>query len=260
MRMIAVAGAGLLLGLAGCGNEAGTGGDSGVSLQGRTYLSTAVTEDGKPKQLVPNSRIRLTFSDDGRLIAEAGCNSMQSAVDTGDGKLSLDKQLATTAMGCDEPRHRQDGWLSKILTSDPAWKLEGDRLILTSGGTTISLTDRETAEPDLALDGTKWSLETVISNDTAAHQAGSEKVWITINGERVTGSTGCNELQGKVAQATGKLTFGELATTRRACPGDAGKLEQTLLSGLKGDVSYEIDSNRLKLRAAGNGLDFTGAR
>jgi heat shock protein HslJ len=254
--MITAAGAGLLLALTGCGNEASAGG----SLEGKSYLSTAVTEDGKPKQLVPNSRIGLTFTDDGRLIAEAGCNSMQAPVDTGDGKLTTDGGLAMTTMGCDPPRHAQDDWLMSVLNSEPSWQLEADRLTVTSGGTTIVLIDRQTAEPDLALDGTRWSLETVISGDTASHQAGSEKVWITLNGDRVTGSTGCNELQGKVARGTGKLTFGEIATTRRACPGDAGKLEQTLLDRLKGDVSYEIDSNRLKLRAGGNGLDFTGAR
>jgi heat shock protein HslJ len=254
--MIAVAGAGLLLALTGCGNES----SAGASLKGKVYLSTAVTEDGKPKELVPNSRVRLSFTDDGRLIADAGCNSMQSPVDTGDGKLSLDDNLATTAMGCDQPRHAQDDWLSKILLSEPAWKLEADRLTVTSGGTTIALTDRKTVEPDLALDGTKWSLETVISGETASHQAGSEKVWITLNGDRVTGSTGCNELQGVVARGTGELTFGEIATTRRACPGDAGKLEQTLLTTLKGGLTYEVDSNRLKLRAGSNGLDFTGPR
>jgi heat shock protein HslJ len=255
MRMIAVAGAGLMLVLVGCGNESSAAG----SLKGKTYLSTAVTEDGKPEQLVGTSRVRLTFTDDGRLIADAGCNSMQSPVDTGDGKLAMDDNLAMTAMGCDAPRHAQDDWLAKILQAEPAWKLETDRLTLTSGGTTISLTDRKTAEPDLTLDGIKWSLETVISGETASHQAGSEKAWITLNGDRVTGSTGCNELQGKVARGTGTLTFGELATTRRACPGDAGKLEQTLLTNLKGDVTYQIDSNRLKLRAAGNGLDFKAA-
>jgi heat shock protein HslJ len=256
MRMIAVAGAGLLLALTGCGTEAGAGG----SLKGKVFLSTAVTQDGNPKQLVPNSRVRLTFTDDGRLIADAGCNSMQSAVDTGDGRLAMDDELAQTAMGCDAARHAQDDWLMKVLKSGPAWKLEAEKLTVTAGGTTISLTDRKTAEPDLALDGTKWRLETVISGETASHQAGSGKAWITLNGDRVTGSTGCNELQGKVARGTGTLTFGELATTRRACPGDAGKLEQTLLGNLKGDVSYEIDANRLELRAGGNGLDFTATR
>ncbi|WP_406050935.1 META domain-containing protein [Kribbella sp. NBC_00889] len=255
MRMIAVAGAGLLLALTACGNESTAGG----TLTGKSWLSTAVTENGAPKQLAQNTRVRLQFTDDGRLIADAGCNSMQSKVSTGDGKLSLKDGLMMTDMGC-PGRQDQDGWLSGILSSKPSWKLDGDTLNVTSGGTTIALQDRETAEPDLALDGTKWALNTVITGEVASHQAGSEKAWMTLNGERVTGSTGCNEFQGMVAQAPGKLTFGELATTRRACAGDAAKLESSLLNGLKGEVSYEIDSSKLELRNAAGGLDFTAVR
>lgn len=253
--MFTVAGAVLLLALTACGNESSAGG----TLTGKSWLSTAVTENGAPKQLAQNTRVRLQFTDDGRLIADAGCNSMQSKVSTGDGKLTLKGDLAMTDMGC-PGRQDQDGWLSGILSSKPSWKLDGDTLNVTSRGTTIALQDRETAEPDLALDGTKWALETVITGEVASHQAGSEKAWMTLNGERVTGSTGCNEFQGMVAKGTGKLTFGELATTRRACAGDAAKLESSLLNGLKGDVSYEIDSNKLELRNSAGGLDFTAVR
>jgi heat shock protein HslJ len=255
MRMIAVAGAGLLLTLAGCGDESSAGGGS---LKGRSYLSTVVTADGKPKELVANTRIRMQFTDDGRLIADAGCNSMQSPVDTGDGRLTVDRAMAVTEMGCDGPRHTQDGWLVNLLQTKPAWKLDGATLSVTSGGTTISLTDRETAEPVLALDGTKWSLDTVIAGETASHQVGAEKAWITLNGERVTGSTGCNELQGIVARGTGNLTFGELSTTRKACAGDAATLEKAIHNALKGEVTYSIEANRLKLRTPdGNGIDLT---
>jgi heat shock protein HslJ len=251
--MIAVAG--LLLALAACGDESSAGG----SLKGKSYLSTAVTENGQAKQLAAKTRIRLQFTDDGRLIADAGCNSMQSRVSTSNGRLAVE-DLAMTDMGCDAPRHAQDDWLAKLLHNKPTWKLEADTLTVTSGGTTISLLDRKTAEPDLPLDGTKWSLETVITGEVASHQAGSEKAWITFSGERVTGSTGCNELQGVVARDNGKLTFGDLVTTRRACVGDGAALESALLDTLKGEVTYEIDSSRLKLRARGNGLDFTAPR
>ena len=251
--MIAVAG--LLLALAACGDESSAGG----SLKGKSYLSTAVTENGQAKQLAAKTRIRLQFTDDGRLIADAGCNSMQSRVSTSNGRLAVE-DLAMTDMGCDAPRHAQDDWLATLLHNKPTWKLEADTLTVASGGTTISLLDRKTAEPDLPLDGTNWSLETVITGEVASHQAGSEKAWITFNGERVTGSTGCNELQGVVARDNGKLTFGDLVTTRRACVGDGAALESAFLDTLKGEVTYEIDSSRLKLRARGNGLDFTAPR
>lgn len=254
--LIALAGAGLLLALTACGNESG----AGAELSGKSFLSTSVTENGQPRPLAPNTRVRLQFTDDGRLVADAGCNSMQSPVSTSGGKLTLKGQLAMTAMGCPGPQQGQDSWLANIISAKPTWKLDGSTLDVTSGGTTIALVDRQTAEPALALDGPRWTLDTVITGDVASHQTGVEKAWMTLNGERVTGSTGCNEFQGMVARGTGTLTFGELATTRRACTGDAAKLEQAVLVGLKGQVTYSIDGNRLKIRISTGGLDFTALR
>ncbi|MFF0340253.1 META domain-containing protein [Kribbella sp. NPDC004875] len=262
-RMIVRAAAGLVLvplTLTACGQSGGknTGGE--VSLAGKTYLSTAVTQDGKPRPLAPKTRVRLQFTADGRLVADAGCNSMQSKVSTSGGKLNLDGQLAGTAMGCPGPQQGQDSWLAKIIQATPTWKLTGDKLDLTAGSTTIALTDQRSAVPEVALDGTKWTLSTVITGAVASHQAGSEKAWLTLNGERVTGSTGCNEFQGMVARSAGTLTFGELATTRRACAGAGATLESQLLKGLQGQVSYQVEGSTLKLRSAGGGLDFTATR
>ncbi|MFD3403120.1 META domain-containing protein [Kribbella sp. NPDC058693] len=252
--MIALAGAVLLL--AGCGQNT----DPGASPVGKTFLSTSVTEDGKPKQLAPKTRVRLQFTDDGRLVADAGCNSMQSKVSTKDGKLALDGELASTAMGCPGPQQGQDSWLAGIISAKPTWKLDGNKLDVTAGSTTISLENREILEPDLPLDGTRWILSSVISGDSVGHFAGSENVWLTLNGERVTGSTGCNDFQGVVARSTGKLTFGELATTRRACAGNPATLESQVLKGLKGEMTYHISGATLQLRSANGGLDFTAVR
>ena len=46
-----------------------------LTLDGRTFLSTAVTENGVARALVGGTRIRLQFLD-GRLAATAGCNTM----------------------------------------------------------------------------------------------------------------------------------------------------------------------------------------
>lgn len=250
--MVGVAAAGLLL-LSACGNESSASG----SPDGKSFLSVTVTEDGKPKQLAPQTRIQLQFLDGSRLSASAGCNSMIGKVSRGDGKLTV-KDLETTGMGCDPARHAQDDWLAKLLQDKPTWKLTGDKLTVSKGTTEIVLQDRETAQPDKPLDGTKWSLESVISGQTASHTVGSEQAHLTIGGERVTGSTGCNSFQGIVAKSGNKLTFGELGMTLKACSGEKGKLERTLLAALKGELTYTIEANQLRLRdAKGNGLDFT---
>ena len=249
-----------LLALTACGNEPAARSGSGESLTGRTFLSTSVTENGKPRPLATKTQVRLQFTTTGRMSWNAGCNTSETSVSTSDGKLSLGKEITSTLIGCMGPLQGQDSWIAGVLSKKPTWKLDGDKLVLSTENTTISLLDKEAAEPDLALDGTQWKLTTVVTGEAASHQAGFEKVWLTLNGERVTGSTGCNEFQGVVARATGKLTFGELATTRRACAGDAATVESLVLKGLKGELTYQIDGSTLQLRSAAGGLDFTAPR
>jgi heat shock protein HslJ len=259
MRILAVMAAALALPLTACGNEAGPDGAAG-SLKGRSFLSTSVIEDGKAKQLAASTRVQFQFTDDGRLIADAGCNSMQAPVSTDGGTLAV-KDLATTEMGCDAPRHAQDTWLAGVLQQKPTWKLDANQLNVTVGKTSLILQDKAVTQPDLPLDGTRWTVESLISGETASHPTGAEKAHLTISGERVTGSTGCNDLQGIVSRTGDKLTFGEIATTRRACAGDPGALEKAILTVLQGQLSYTIEANRLSLRGTGGtGLDLTSGK
>ncbi|NIK56566.1 META domain-containing protein [Kribbella shirazensis] len=250
--MLALIGTGLLA-LSACGQEAATGSEPSTSLAGRTFLSTSVTEHGKPR---PDTQVQLEFTTTGRMSWNAGCNTSETKVSTADGRISLGKQITSTLIGCMGRAEDQDRWIGSVLAANPAWKLDGDKLVLTTDSTTISMVDKQTVKPTPALDGTKWTLSTIVSGDTVGHYAGSEKVWLTLNGERVTGSTGCNEFQGTVARSPGKLTFGELATTRRACTGNAATLESVLLKGLRGEVTYRIDGSTLQTRSSGAGLDF----
>jgi heat shock protein HslJ len=254
--MLALIGTGLLA-LTACGQEAAPGGDSSDSLAGRTFLSTAVTENGKPR---PGTQIQLGFTTTGRMSWNAGCNTSETTVSTADGRLSLGKEITSTLIGCLGRAQDEDAWIGTVLSAKPAWKLDGDKLTLTTESTTISLVDKQTVKPTPPLDGTKWGLSTIVTGQTASHPVGSEKAWMTLNGERVTGSTGCNEFQGKVARAPGKLTFGELATTRKACSGEAAKLESLLLKGLQGELVYLLDGSTLQVRNSSGGLDFTALR
>ncbi|WBQ06447.1 META domain-containing protein [Kribbella sp. CA-293567] len=263
MRMVVAAAAGLML-LSACGSESGPGGSgSGPgggpgsgSLDGKTFLSVSVTEDGKPKELAPNTRLQLQFRG-GDVLAAAGCNSLGGQVSTTDGKLTVNA-IGGTELGCDPARHAQDEWLSTLLQDRPAWKLDADKLTLTRGGTTLVLQDKQTAQPDKALDGTRWTLQTVVSGRTASHTVGADRAHLTIGGARITGSTGCNSFEGMVARTGNKVTIGELGMTLKGCSGDVGKLERSILAVLQGELTYTIEADRLQLRAAdGNGLDFT---
>ena len=256
--------------LTACGSESSTGGSGagptgggstsaapggGGSLDGRSFLSVSVTEDGKPKELAPKTLIGLRFAD-GFVHAETGCNQLGGEVSTAGGVLKVD-QMGGTEMGCDAPRQEQQYWVEQLLKDRPTWKLDADKLTLTRGTTTLVLQDRKVVQPDKTLDGTKWRLATVVDGDTEWHLVGAEKAYLTISGERITGSTGCNEFQGPVARTTGKITIGELAITLVGCTGDVAKLEKSVIAALHGDLTYTIEADRLQLRAAdGKGLDL----
>lgn len=245
-----------------CGNQTQTtGSDGSDQLPGRSFLSTKVTEAGKPRDLVDQTRISMNFTDDGRLVANAGCNTMQSPVDTGDGRLSM-PDLAITEMGCDPKLHKQDTWLADLLTAKPSWRLDRDNLVVTSGETQLVLQDREVAEPDAALEGTKWIVTTYVDGETARHQDYadvSEAPHLTFADGKVTGSGGCNNLSGNATISGDTITFESIVATRMACANQSRNTDEThILNVLKGKVSYQVDASSLQLTGPdgkGLGLD-----
>ena len=249
-----------------CGDQSaqttpGGSGSDGSELRGRTFLSSAATQDGKPYPLVAGTQISLWFPEDGRLVANAGCNTIGGDnVSLSDGKLSASGSMGMTEMGCDAPRHKQDEWLAKLLESKPSWKLDESTLTLTSGQTVLTLLDKKVAKPDLPLEGTKWTVNTVFTGDVASNSVGMEKAYLVFADGKVTGSTGCNQLNGTATISGSEITFGDIATTKMGCPDPLTQVERSVLLVLKGTVPFTIDSNALTLNhpQGANGLGLTG--
>jgi heat shock protein HslJ len=256
--------AGLLLTATACGDQtaeppAGSSGSPDDTLRGRTFLGGTVTENGKPRTLVTGTKLSLWFSDDGRLVANAGCNTVQGPVSTADGKLAV-KDLSITDMGCDGPRHAQDDWLVKFLEGSPTWKLDADTLTVSSGTTTLTMVDRKSAHPDKPLEGTTWRLDSIVDGEAASHQVGMGKAYLTFSRGQVAGSTGCNSLSGPATVSGDKITFGSIATTRKACLDNLAPVEQAVVRVLRGGVTYDIESSTLVLRHPnGHALTLTAA-
>ncbi|WP_433165359.1 META domain-containing protein [Kribbella sp. CA-247076] len=239
---------------------------------GTAYLSTAVTEDGEPTQLLPETRIWLEFArvpnknEDGPRVydvlrANVGCNRLGAAVAAGelltDGRIRIDG-LGGTQIGCQPPLRGQEEWFKTFLTSQPSWRLNGDELTLTSGSTTITLLDRSIAEPDFPLDGTRWKVVATITNaDLRQRDHQPMQAWLSVDGHRLTGWTGCNELSGTVTRNNTELTFTNVAITDHPCPPETAALQTAVLTTLGPAVTYTIDHNHLTLQnPTGTGLDL----
>ncbi|UWZ34128.1 META domain-containing protein [Dactylosporangium roseum] len=225
---------------------------------GRTFLSTSVTEQGQPRPLVGSTRIELRFDPKGRLVVRAGCNHIAGGARLDGDKLVVE-ELSMTEMGCDPPRHEQDRWVTAFLGGRPAWRLDGTELVLEGGGTRIVLTDREVADPDRPLAGPRWAVDTLITGEVAGSVPAGLLAYLSFDADgTVTGFGGCNDLGGRYSVSGGGITFTDLVTTRKACPGEPSAVESAMTAVLRGTVTFTIEAGHLTLtHPDGKGLRLT---
>jgi heat shock protein HslJ len=231
----------LLVVATGCGS-APAGQDA--NLRGKVYVSSSVTEQGKPRAMVEGTRVELRFTDDDRLIAHAGCNQMQGPVSLGGGKVSV-TELGMTAMGCPKPElHEQDTWLSKLLDAKPSWRLDGTNLLLTGSGSEIVLAPEQPA----TLEGT-WTVDGLVTKDAASSVPAGVKATVSFRDGNLSIDTGCNLNGGdRPYELSGQTIKAELGPiTDKACEG-VNEVETALMQAFSGGgPTYEIDRSTLTL-------------
>lgn len=257
----------LVASLTGCAGDAARDGAAGehpaapaALPQGRTFVSTAVTAAGQPKPLVPGTTIRLRIPSPDRISVQAGCNTAEGTARI-DGTTLVVDDLATTDMGCEQALQQQDEWIHGFFRARPTWDLTGTDLVLKNADLELTFTDRAGAEPARPLIDTKWSLNTVVgAGGTASSVPAGVSATITFTADgRVTGNTGCNSFGGTATVTGTQITFGDLASTRRACVGAGGAVEADVLRVLAGTATYRIEGDRLILEATdGSGLQYVG--
>lgn len=224
-------------------------GATAPTVDGRTYLSTGI----HGATLVPGTRVTLSFKD-GNLNASGGCNSMSGPYTITGGHLSATR-MATTEMGCDQPRMRQDEWLARLL-GDATITLAGDDLTLEEGSVRLTLLDRKVASPDQPITGTRWVLDGIISGATASSVPAGVTASIRIVDGRIDVQSGCNTGSGTVEVTADTLTFGAIALSKKACEPAAAAVESAVTAVLAGSARYTIDADALTLSAGSAGLTF----
>lgn len=246
----------------GDGDGAAADGDGLGDLDGREFLSQAVTEAGQERPLVDGTTIRLTF-EDGGMSAKAGCNHLFADSVQLEGDRLVVEAMAMTEMGCDQERHQQDEWLVDLLSDEPTLSLDGDTLTFTAGDTVIELADREVAEPDQDLEGTTWELTGMIDGEMASSVPNGAVATIELSDQQVHVQVeGCNSGSAPVeisdiASAEPEIVFGDLVMTLMACPEPQTQVETALIDVLRDSVTYEIEAGSLTLmQPEGQGLTF----
>lgn len=201
--------------------------------------------------------VSLDFTGDHRVVARASCNTMSGEAAVEGDRLVVGNGLATTEMGCDQDRHAQDEWLDGFLTGSPAIALTGERLTLTAGdGTALELTERSVADPDRPLEGTVWTVDSLVDGETASSTpAGATPATVEFADGRVTVFTGCNGGSGTYRLDGDTITVEPLMLTRKACESGIMTVESAMVAVLTGPVTYDVTSATLALEnPSGKGL------
>lgn len=107
---------------------------SPTELDGTAFVTTGT----EGRDLVEGSTLRIAF-EDGRLAAQAGCNTMSAPYAVSDGRLAWSGPPMSTRMACPEDLMAQDTWLSALLQDGAEATLDADTLTLVAGDVTLRL-------------------------------------------------------------------------------------------------------------------------
>jgi heat shock protein HslJ len=88
--------------------------------------------------------------------------------------------------------------------------------------------------------------------------AGLDEVVVTmeIDGDRITGSSGCNEYDAPAEIDDSTITFGEGAATERGCEGRQGEIEALFYGLTGGSAEWSLDGGELTLTTSSSTWTF----
>ena len=97
--------------------------------------------------------------------------------------------------------------------------------------------------------GTTWTAFEIEGQPVDAREPQRQpSLLLSADGDRVSGSTGCNRIFGMFTHQGGTLRFGMLGTTRVACVPDRSAAEQAFLAAVEATRSHTIGNQTLTLR------------
>ncbi|MGW6691144.1 META domain-containing protein [Streptomyces sp. NPDC054961] len=238
-----------------CGDEGaarGTRPDRGFT---GTWSVVSLTEGGRTLTAPDAAGLTLRPGKGGHeaeVTGNYGCNGFTARVVFDSGTTMTVRPGSSTDMACENMRFETA--FARLFQGRLTVREQPDAVTLkTPEGNEISLTTkpRTPAAPLLA---TVWIVDSLLDGDTAsslpAEAAGKARFTVAADGS-ASGGLGCNRFDAKATVEGGSLTFGPLATTRMACTGPQGQVEQALTALFAaGRLGWHIQDDTLHLTTA----------
>ncbi len=198
---------------------------------------------------VEGSSITVQFSEDGSVAGSGGCNRFNAGFAASDNGVEVKEPMASTAMACDEAVMEQETAFFTALGEAYTFTMSEDALTLISKkGAELA----KFAADNQDLEDTEWTL--------VAYNNGKEAVVSVLDGSEtnfafaadgtLSGTAGCNRMNGSFTTEDGTIEFGEIATTRMACPKPEGVMDQefAVIEALGSAATYRVEGDSLEMR------------
>ncbi|EHJ93015.1 META domain-containing protein [Vreelandella boliviensis] len=127
-------------------------------------------------------------------------------------------------------------------------------LLITTGYTLAAMDfQKSAASPDEPLINTYWQLAWLDGALVVTHENFREAHLVLHQDTlRLAGATGCNTLMGSYRVENKRITFGQVASTKMACPTAQMKTERDFLAALKQVTVWSVDGATLVLSGENN--------
>jgi heat shock protein HslJ len=194
-----------------------------------------------------DSTLTLSFSADGRVSGDSGCNRFMGSYEADGPRLTL-SQLASTRRAClNDALNQQEQAYLQALQSIVRYQANYGQLVLTTeDGLAL------TFSPATPIIGTEWTLVSLNGADVT----GSAPT-LTLNEDgSLGGSGGCNRYGGSYTLADGKLSVSALFSTMMACAEPIMRQETAFLNALEAATVARVEGSQLILEGENIRLVF----
>lgn len=270
----------MLLGIGGLGssNESPSA-DTVATLPGRVFTGTHLVLDGKSRPLNPADGITLGFNrNEARMGAFNGCSDFNSAYQISNGRLLSVGEASSSGVGTEKCSDKENVALGERLDdfyfTGPTIQISDSSITLRGSGVELTLNDRELADPDLPLQGTRWEMN-MSAYDITGYGSGSPGVSggpqvhgsLHFSDTEVIGTVECTDFRGPALLTDHTISIGKMQLKKHApCRVDASSdsvtdqsnRTQSVLSRLSGLMDWNIASGTLALHHSdGSGLKLS---
>jgi heat shock protein HslJ len=228
---------------------------------------TAPTLTGQTWQLnklagIPRSSLGITaaFTSTGKVSGFSGCNSYSGTYTSSGTSISVSDNVAVTSKACRKGLMATERAYLAALTAARTYSVEHGTLTLMGKRSRTLATFTVQSE---SLVDTHWNVIAYNNGKQAVVSVNaSTKLTATFTKVNITGFAGCNDYNASYTATPPKISFGPVASTRKACGTPAGVMEQesAFLAALAAAATYSMQGTTLEFHTADNAIAVTMQR